>query len=300
MSLVTRCTLCGTTFRVTPVQLSARGGRVRCGKCSAAFDGVASLLTQEAISVLPDAPSPQMGLFEAHASTAVPLDTGEIAAADIAAPLAHLPESEVPADVTAGFETTAKAPPAALSEPLEPAVAPGIPPQPVPAFMQRRPRTAYVLVWSLLALIALAGLAGQAALHFRTEIAVLLPQARIYMETACEMLGCEVRLPRRADLMSIESSDLQADTQRPGVIVLNALLRNRAAFRQEYPDLELTLTDERDQPVIRRVLKPGDYLQDKRFAIVQGVGAGAEEAVRIYLDASPLRATGYRLYLFYR
>ena len=160
MSLVTRCTVCGTAFRVTPVQLTTRGGRVRCGKCSAAFDGVASLLTQEAITSLPDAPSPQMGLFEARASTAVP-DTGEIAAADIAAPLARLPDSEPAAEVPAGVETTAEALPAALSEPLEPVVAPDIPPQPVPAFMQRRPRAAYALVWSLLALIALAALAGQ-------------------------------------------------------------------------------------------------------------------------------------------
>ena len=50
MSLVTRCTKCATTFRVLPAQLSARGGRVRCGKCAVVFDGVANLLTEEAIA----------------------------------------------------------------------------------------------------------------------------------------------------------------------------------------------------------------------------------------------------------
>jgi hypothetical protein len=56
--------------------------------------------------------------------------------------------------------------------------------------------------------------------------------------------------------MAIESSDLQADGRRDSVIVLNAVLRNQAPFAQEYPSLELTLTDERDEAVARRVLTP--------------------------------------------
>jgi hypothetical protein len=83
------------------------------------------------------------------------------------------------------------------------------------------------------------------------------------------------------------------------VIVLNALLRNRAPFAQEYPDLELTLTDNGDQPVIRRVLEPADYLQERRSAPAAGLAGGAEETVRIYLDTSGVPATGYQLFLFY-
>lgn len=173
-------------------------------------------------------------------------------------------------------------------------------PAPLPGFLAgRKPKPRFTLLWSLLALLALAGLAAQAVYQFRTEIAVLLPQARVHLETACEMLDCEVRLPRRAELVSIESSDLQADPSRAGVIVLNALLRNRAPFPQEYPALELTLTDERDQPIVRRVLAAADYAQDKRAILSRGIAGGAEEAVRVFIDTGRLRATGYRLYLFY-
>jgi len=42
VNLTTRCPNCGTAFRVQPVQLSARGGKVRCGKCTHVFDGVAA------------------------------------------------------------------------------------------------------------------------------------------------------------------------------------------------------------------------------------------------------------------
>jgi predicted Zn finger-like uncharacterized protein len=67
VSLTTRCPTCGTAFRVQPVQLSARGGKVRCGKCSSVFDGVAALLAEgsapQAAAAEPE-PSPQLALFE--------------------------------------------------------------------------------------------------------------------------------------------------------------------------------------------------------------------------------------------
>jgi predicted Zn finger-like uncharacterized protein len=72
-ALITRCPACGTTFRALASQLSVRGGRVRCGKCAAIFDGVANLVED---SSAPDTaePSPQLGLFEAGAPRSAPAD----------------------------------------------------------------------------------------------------------------------------------------------------------------------------------------------------------------------------------
>ena len=309
MSLVTHCPECATTFRVSPAQLSARGGRVRCGRCARIFDGVASLLTEEAIAALPDEPSPQLGLFEPRQPASAPTPTEEvrIAPADIALPVAQVLD---PSSLDYANPTE---PPSALEPQPEPRIEPQPAPRlesqpefkpdadaPLPAFLApAKSRSQYHLLWSLFSLLALVALGIQAALHFRTEIAVLLPEARSYMATACDVLGCDLRLPRRAEMMSIESSDLQADPRRPGVIVLNALLRNRAPFSQEFPDLELTLTDRGDQPVIRRVLSPGDYLQKKRLTRAQGIAGGAEESVRVYFDTRGIAATGYQLFLFY-
>lgn len=292
------------------------------------FDGVINLLTQEAIESLQQEPSPQLGLFDPRDAAIEPNSGNAVIAAEIVAPHTRppdsglapaaaivleadhatqnssnkgapsseaastaLPNAELPSAEQALATRVARPAPASRRPPVA---------EPVPEFLQERPQRSFTAVWSLFALIALLAMAAQVVMHLRTEIAVLVPQARFHLETACEMLGCVLRLPRRAELMSIESSDLQADTRRPGVIVLNALLRNRAPFEQEYPDLELTLTDERDLPVIRKVLDPSDYLQERRAAGVRGIGAGAEEAVRVHFDTGRLRATGYRLYLFYR
>ena len=256
MSLVTRCPQCATAFRVLPLQLSAKGGKVRCGKCATVFDGVVHLLAQQEAAA-PE-PSPQLGLFE-HGRAAR------------TAPASASPRTE------------------AASEPV------------VAFLVEAPPKQRFSAVWGLLALLALALLLGQATHHYRTELAVLVPEARPWLVTACEMIGCEVRLPRRVELMSIESSELQADGQREAVIVLNAVLRNRAPFPQDYPALELTLTDATENPVARRVLMPADYLGERPplELIPKGLAPGSEVVLRVPLDTRLVNATGYRLYLFF-
>lgn len=254
MNLTTRCPECGTAFRVQPVQLSARGGKVRCGKCAHVFDGVAALVAEGQQEPQAESePSPQLALFEAARKG--PLGgTGEAANED-----------------TTGAEFLEEAPPP-----------------------RRR------IAWALASALAFLLLAAQAVHYFRTEIAVLIPETRAYLAAACATLKCDLKLPRRPKLMAIESSDLQADGRRDNVIVLNAVLRNQAQFAQEYPALELTLTDERDEAVARRVLMPADYLAGhSEEQLARGIGAGTDAALRIYFDTGGLRAIGYRMYLFF-
>ena len=173
---------------------------------------------------------------------------------------------------------------------------------PLPEFLEEeQPRARYALAWGFAALLALAALLGQLAYHYRTELAVLLPQTRPFLAEGCRLLDCELRLPRRPDLLSIESSDLQADNRREGLIVLNAVIRNRAPFAQEHPSLELTLTDAADKALVRRVLRPADYMMTAaaREHLAQGIGPGSEAVLRVHFDTGDVRATGYRLYLFY-
>ena len=161
---------------------------------------------------------------------------------------------------------------------------------------QSRPRPSR-LWWSASVFLLLA-LALQAGYRYRGEVAVLLPEAKPLVQRICAQLGCEVPLPRRAELLSIESSDLQADSSHPSVMVLTATLRNRAAFIQAFPALELTLTGTEGQTVARRVLTSKDYAPQSTRSD-PGFAAGSELQIRVYLEAAALKPTGYRLYLFY-
>jgi hypothetical protein len=49
--------------------------------------------------------------------------------------------------------------------------------------------------------------------------------------------------------------------------------------------------------VLRRVLLPGDYVEPERAR--DGIAAGGEAALRVYLDSSRASVASYRLYLFY-
>src|SRR3954469_17308644 len=70
MSLVTRCPVCGTAFRVQSSQLAAHSGTVRCGKCGGVFNGVAALVEEdERVSL---ELSPQLGLFDPSRAAAPP------------------------------------------------------------------------------------------------------------------------------------------------------------------------------------------------------------------------------------
>jgi hypothetical protein len=153
-------------------------------------------------------------------------------------------------------------------------------------------------LWWLGSLLLLLALALQVGYRYRGEIAVLVPEAKPLLERMCVELGCDVPLPRRAELLSIESSDLQADGSHPNVMVLTATLRNRAAFVQAFPALELSLTSAEGQTVARRVLMPRDYVAPPA-RVDAGFPSGSELQIRVYIEAAELKPTGYRLYLFY-
>lgn len=167
-------------------------------------------------------------------------------------------------------------------------------------FAAKPPEARFALLWGFLALIALLALVGQLVLQLRTELATQWPAARAPLAAACDLVGCELRLPRRIELLSIESSDVQPDRSRDSVIVLNAVVRNRAPFAQAHPALELTLTDERDYALLRRVLRPAEYLGGaEALRAHEGIAGGAEAVIRLHLESAGARAAGYRLYLFF-
>ena len=253
MSLVTRCSSCGTSFRVLPGQLSARNGRVRCGKCGTVFDGIAGLV-EDGHEPLRLEPSPQLGLFDPSRSQPPQVD-----------------------QVVTGDEE-----------------------EPLPAFMAEPPAPRRAL-WRVLALLALLALLAQTAHQFRAELAAAFPATRGALEAACRYLACDLRLPRQVKLLSIDSYEVRADPRREGVIVLNAVIRNRAPFPQEYPALQFTLTDESNRQLVSRSVAPREYLDAGRAPqlLLRGIDAGGEAALTVYFDASRTRATGYELVLFY-
>lgn len=144
----------------------------------------------------------------------------------------------------------------------------------------------FTAVAVLLALL----LTGQMAYQFRTPLVQRFPDLR----DAYAALAIDVPLPRDVEQVSIETSDLQSDAKR-GLLVLQATLKNRAAFAQAWPVIELTLTDVNDGILVRRALAAADYLP---AGSASDFAARSEIGLKLWLE-SPHPAAGYRLYVFY-
>lgn len=112
----------------------------------------------------------------------------------------------------------------------------------------------------LASLLLILALCGQLIFRFRSEIAMTSPGLRPMLEEFSKVFNASLPLPRHVELVSIETSDLQTDPAHGNLLVLNATLRNRASYEQDYPALELSLTDTQDAAIARRVFMPGEYL----------------------------------------
>ena len=284
--MLTRCPACKTTFRVTTAQLKVRMGQVRCGTCQEVFNALDAL-----VDALPDLntvarlPASEPATAQEQSATERSFhsllskeDLPEFSpsARDFESPRDDLEDS------TEAFESLVAD---ELNE--DKAISP------LPPTRRRR------WPWAVASGIASTVLLAQLVVHYRVEIAVLAPDARPSLEAICELATCSVDLPSKAELLSIEASDLHPrDPAVPTQLELTATLRNRAPFAQSWPHLELTLTDTADSAVARRVVSPKDYLPKGR-ELASGFSSQSDSAVSVHLATDGLPASGYRLYLFY-
>lgn len=284
--LVTTCGHCHSRFRVTPQQLNARQGQVRCGRCQAVFNGF------QALERFPDDDTGGRLLAEQEARNAA-----EQQATDAAQTFESSPPVPADAGDMPDLETVEEAPPAALPKPAAPSTArpariePDLLLEPPP---KARPARAWAFGAALLSVVLLAEL----AFAFRGPVAQRYPALRPSLEAACAWLRCSVPYAREDGLLKLEDSELLEVPGKPSEIALGARIRNLASVAQEYPHLELTLTDNSGQPAARRVLRPTDYL-GRPLAPGEVIGPGVELALQMRLETPRLKATGYELLLFY-
>ena len=311
--MLTRCPACETAFRVTPEQLKARQGKVRCGECQHVFNALETLVEESTIVISPpanavDASAPSV-TKDADTETAVPPAPSlegssepppETAPAKDAEPDAEpntepVPEPALPPVAEAAtHEWQPSAPHSPHLAHLPPAFEPLLHDLPVAA---ARPGWLWVSGFALMTL----ALVIQVVMHFRVELAVLTPSSRSTLKGLCGVFGCTVGLPSNVELMTIESSDLQPDPEQKDVLILTATLRNRAPFAQQFPHLELSLTDATDKAMVRRILTPADYLpHGNTVENIRNKGlATGELSISLPLNSGQIGASGYRLYLFY-
>ncbi|MFN3861802.1 MAG: zinc-ribbon and DUF3426 domain-containing protein [Roseateles sp.] len=285
MSLATRCTACGTVFRIVEDQLRVSDGWVRCGRCAEIFDARELLFDIER-----EAPPPWSGGYaQAPAAAPVPAPPPPPPAPQPEPVWTPEPEVEPRSESQAGgwpseperreprwIEDGDAGSSAAASEPepslIQPTPAPEPPPMTaepsvaaapavVPEFMRRAQssarwnRPAVRLALALLSLLLLLALLLQMALHFRDALSALHPPLRGALQSACSLFGCEVKPWRRIEAISIDATSLSpAGSGNSYKLVLT--ISNTANVAVAAPWIDLRLTDASGTQLARRVFEP--------------------------------------------
>ena len=144
--------------------------------------------------------------------------------------------------------------------------------------------------------LLLAGLVLQAGTTFRDTLAANYPQLKPALSALCQPLACKVGLPAQLDALSIEQGELQ--TMAENTFSFSTVLRNQSRTVQAWPHIELTLNDNADKPVLRRVFAPRDYLASAAD-VEKGFGARSEQSIKLYFELKQLKASGYHIAIFY-
>ena len=321
MSLITRCPACQTSFKVVADQLRISEGWVRCGQCQHVFDASMHMVPSLADVVSIDG---QMGGNVDEAIQSAPLDlevpthldaldvdVGQAATAlessDISVPevppiagqepaqlVTQLaPESLLPDDLPGGQANTQDKLEVGAAEPDMP---------PSISFLREMPKaSSWHKAWvraalGIVALFLLAGLALQVMVQERDRIASLLPKSKPLLDMVCERLNCEISPLRQIESIAIESSSfskIRGDAYRLALVV-----KNNAPVGLAMPSFELTLTDNQDQTVMRKVLPAAEF-----GAASSVIAANSEWATAMDLsvraNGAGERFSGYRILAFY-
>lgn len=267
MALVTCCPSCSTTFRVNAAQLQAHGGDVRCGQCQRVFNGFATLITaHESTIEYPLTVRPQPVAAPESSTEAHDVNPDSSEAINPVAVSAKEPDAPGSSDLLFDEEELVK-----RSSP----------------------------VWGIASVMLLLLLIGQIMHHFRTELTIIAPHSRPYLEQYCELLKCTVAYPQDIQQIGIESSDLQKNpASQPEVTTMRATIHNFAPFPQAFPALQLALLDAQQHVITSRIFTADDYLQeeDKQRLFI---APHQEIEIRLDIDSTELSALGYRLLLLY-
>lgn len=316
MSLATRCTACGTIFRIVEDQLRVSDGWVRCGRCAEIFDARELLFDIER-----DAPPPWPTQFTqaAEPEPSPPPPPAPAPAFEPQQPWMPPPEPEPhPEALPTGWPSpdiarheprwvdedhaAAQTPPVHTPEPTpsmaaEPALAATAAPV-MPEFMRRaessarwkRPGVRLALAGLSLLLVVL--LALQVALHFRHALAALHPPLREPLNALCGIAGCEIKPWKRIEALSIDATSLNPIGS--GGYKLNLALRNKTGVDVAAPSIELSLTDANGAPLARRVMGP----EAMSPALTQ-INAESEQALSLVFSTGGQRVSGYSVNIFY-
>jgi hypothetical protein len=134
----------------------------------------------------------------------------------------------------------------------------------------------------------------QVVMQQRHWLAAISPWFRTGLQTVCAVAGCEVSAPMMLSEVTVISSGF--DQQPTGEFLLSLHLRHERSHEVATPFIELTLTDDFDRALVRKVFSPQQL--DLPPVLVAGTGVSTEYRLMLDAELQP-HVSGFRIELFY-
>lgn len=242
--MYSQCPECLTVFKISPAELAAAHGSVRCSHCNALFDALPSL--SESL------PAEPIGKLERHPQ-------------EIAPPQLGLPVFRP----NRGAQGSLFLDPDERPRGRERASGP-------PQFAHRRRDSdrGGNGVWIVGSFVLLLVLAAEIAWAER-DLWINDSSLRPAIVEACARLGCQVPLRKDDELLQLASRDIRPHPSVPGALIISATLQNAGAFAQPFPTVEITLSDLDEQRIAMRRFRPEEYISDPH-ALLGGLAPNAK------------------------
>jgi predicted Zn finger-like uncharacterized protein len=135
-------------------------------------------------------------------------------------------------------------------------------------------------------------LVAQTAYALRHSLLLRWPQAAAAASAVCARLGCTMAAPLLLDALSVDAASLTRE-QAPGANRLDVTLRNRAATAVAVPAFELSLSDEQNTVIARRVFLPAE------LGVPDAIRPGADLPVHLPLTIALPKTAGFAVEIFY-
>jgi len=270
-----QCPACLTTFKVSPAQLAAHGGVVRCGICSAIFHAEHRRL-QVPLQAEPETAHEEASSKKSKNKRAV--------------------KNRRAADRRRGDRLRVKA-----GAPSEDAGIPTV----TELKALARPRFPWrAAFWGLGNVLLLSLLCGQFLFFYHDDLAKK-PAWRPVVAEFCRYAGCELRPLQDIAKMDLLQTTIAPHPKYEHALRIRTTLVNRAPFPQDYPWMEISLTNNAGNVIARRTFTPAQYLETPaKGMLVPNVVAetlldvtnpdrkAVGYEIRLVTPVTPARATG--------
>jgi hypothetical protein len=134
---------------------------------------------------------------------------------------------------------------------------------------------------------------------FRNHIARSFPSTRPALVSLCNIFGCAMPLPRDASYIEVVDYGFLKHRDRDGHYVFYARVTNSAHFGQDWPNLELILKNDINQPLSRRILVPTEWAPPGKLAGNTSMAPRSSVDVNIELEITGIVPGKYEVGHFY-